>query len=76
MELPLKEKRTKKKLTQIEVADMCEISRSYYTHIENGTKIPTVKVAKKIGSVLDLDWTIFFENECSLKEHIILRGVI
>jgi putative transcriptional regulator len=65
----LKKKRIDKGLTQIQVAEKCEISRSYYTHIENGTKIPTVNVAKQIGSTLDFNWTIFFKEECSLKEH-------
>jgi transcriptional regulator with XRE-family HTH domain len=64
----LKEKRELKKLTHSEVADQSNISRSYYTHIENGTKTPTVEVAKSIGSVLDFTWTIFFDNKCSPKE--------
>ncbi|WP_035502458.1 helix-turn-helix transcriptional regulator [Parageobacillus thermoglucosidasius] len=64
----LKELREKKGMTQSQVAENCEISRSYYTHIENGTKTPTVKVAKKIASVLDFSWTIFFKDECFFKE--------
>jgi len=60
----LKELREKKRMTQSQVAENCEISRSYYTHIENGTKTPTVKVAKKIASVLDFSWT----DERSFKE--------
>jgi putative transcriptional regulator len=65
----LKELRDSKDLTQTQVADSCEISRSYYTHIENGTKDPTVKVAKKIATVLGFCWTKFFDEECSFKEH-------
>lgn len=65
----LKQKRISKKLTQAAVAKKSGISRSFYTHIENGTKTPSVLVAKKIAKTLDFDWTLFFENECSLKEH-------
>ncbi|MEH6943516.1 helix-turn-helix transcriptional regulator [Bacillus sp. JJ722] len=64
----LKELRLKKGYTQQDVAEKCNISRSYYTHIESGTKTPTVKIAKLIASVLNFSWTIFFENKCSLKE--------
>ncbi|MDT3498506.1 XRE family transcriptional regulator, partial [Bacillus toyonensis] len=34
----------------------------------NGTKTPSVEIAKKIGGSLNFDWTIFFGNQCSLKE--------
>jgi putative transcriptional regulator len=65
----LKSIRVEKNLTHEDVAKNCNISRSYYTHIENGTKTPTVNVAKRIAEYLGFDWTIFFENKCSLKEH-------
>jgi putative transcriptional regulator len=71
----LKQKRIGKKLTQAAVAKKSGISRSFYTHIENGTKTPSVLVAKKIAKTLDFDWTLFFENECSLKEHSRVKEV-
>lgn len=64
----LKERRELSKLTQLEVAVKCGISRSYYTHIESGTKTPTPKIAKSIGNILNFSWTLFFEEGCSLKE--------
>jgi putative transcriptional regulator len=64
----LKSFRNKRKLTQEEVAKLCDISRSFYTHIEIGTKTPSVDVAKKIAKTLEFEWTLFFEGECSLKE--------
>ncbi len=64
----LKEKRTNRKLTQDQVAKMCDISRSFYTHVENGTKTPSVAVAKRIAGSLSFKWTIFFENDSSLGE--------
>ncbi|KGR88836.1 helix-turn-helix transcriptional regulator [Lysinibacillus boronitolerans] len=65
----LKEIRVSKRKTQFEIADSSGISRSYYTKIELGIKTPTVDVAKKIAATLGFDWTIFFEDKCSLKEH-------
>lgn len=64
----LKEIRILKRLTQEDVAFQSDISRSFYTHIENGTKTPSVEVAKKIANTLGFDWTIFFTSECSLRE--------
>lgn len=63
----LKEKRIAKGLTQTQVADRCKISRSYYTHIENGTKTPTVPIAKLIGLELDVNWTLFLKMNVPLK---------
>lgn len=57
--------RKKKRLTQEEVVSMLEepITRQYYGMIENGERKPSVKIAKSISSVLEVDWTIFFGNE-------------
>lgn len=59
----LKEYRQKNGLTQSEVADLAGISRSYYTHIEKGSKTPTVKVAKSIATALDFNWTWLFGDD-------------
>lgn len=64
----LKEIRLKKGLTQEQVAILSDISRSHYTHIEQGTKTPSVDVAKRIAKQLGFDWTNFFDNNSSLKE--------
>ena len=65
----LKNIRKSHQLTQDKVAKQANISRSYYTHIENGTKTPTVEVAKRLGKCLGFKWTYFFEDNCSQKEH-------
>lgn len=65
----LKNIRDIKGYTHEDIARICEISRSYYTHIENGTKTPSVQLAKVLGGKLDFNWIIFFEKDCSLKEH-------
>lgn len=66
----LKKIRIEQHLTQYDVAERCEISRSYYTHIERGYKTPKVQIAKKIANELRFDWKNFFEDECSFKEHL------
>lgn len=58
----LKEYRLKKNLTQKETAQLSGISRSYYTHIEQATKTPTVETSKRIANTLSFDWVLFFEN--------------
>lgn len=47
--------------TQQQVANKAGISRSYYAELESGNKNPSVKTAKRLGSVLNFDWTIFFK---------------
>lgn len=64
----LKEYRLKSGLTQGETARLSGISRSYYTHIEQGNKTPTVDVAKSIAKTLKFNWVLFFEDYSSLKE--------
>lgn len=59
----LKEIRESQNLTHEQVAKKAGIVRAYYTQIENGDRDPSVKVAKSIGSALDFDWVLFFENE-------------
>ncbi|MCM2677736.1 helix-turn-helix transcriptional regulator [Alkalicoccobacillus plakortidis] len=60
----LEQKRNEKKLTQAQVAKIIGIDRSYYTKIELGL-VPSVKVAKKLAQLFNLEWTIFFENDCA-----------
>lgn len=57
-------KRSNLGLTHQDVVDKsgAMITRQYYGMIENGDRRPSVDVAKKIASVLDIEWTIFFEN--------------
>lgn len=59
----LKERRQKANFTQDEIAELTGISRSYYTHIEQGTKTPSVQVAKRIAHALTFQWVLFFEDD-------------
>ncbi|QQE79502.1 helix-turn-helix transcriptional regulator [Alicyclobacillus sp. SO9] len=53
--------RTSKEKTHEDVAIQVEISREYYTMIENGVRNPSVTIAKRIAQALEFDWTLFFE---------------
>ncbi|GAA0313570.1 helix-turn-helix transcriptional regulator [Bacillus carboniphilus] len=62
-------KREQMNLTHQNVADLSKagISRQYYGMIESGERKPSVKVAKKIAQVLNVEWTIFFDTESNQK---------
>lgn len=52
-----------------DVADKsgANITRSFYGMIENGERRPSVEVAKRIASLLKIEWTIFFEVKSNEK---------
>ena len=56
----LKELRVKYGLTQDELAKKVGVSRSQLAMIETGNSEPSVKLAKKLGEVLETEWTKFF----------------
>lgn len=58
--------RKKENISQKEIADQCNISSGYYYMIENGTRKPSVKLAKLIANNMHFNlysknWTNFFE---------------
>jgi len=60
--------RCRGELTHQRIAELAEISRSYYTEIESGEKNPSVPMAKRIAKALKFDWTLFFKDECRDKQ--------
>ena len=54
--------RKNKGYTQKQVAELAKVSEEYISLIESGKRKPSVKVAKKLGAVLDIQCTIFFEK--------------
>lgn len=52
MRTKIREIRTKKKLTQSQLAEKIGISRAYLAEIELGTKTPSLHVVKKLCEVL------------------------
>jgi transcriptional regulator with XRE-family HTH domain len=49
-------------LSQEELADRCEVHRTYIGAVERGEKNVTVKTVKKIASALGLSLKEFFSN--------------
>lgn len=58
----LKEERTKKNMTQQELADKVGVARQTISMIEMGQNKPSVELAKKIGKVLKFKWHLFFKD--------------
>ena len=58
----LQKVRTAKGYTQEQLASEVGVIRQTISEIECGRNKPSVKVAKKIAEVLDIDWTNFFEE--------------
>jgi transcriptional regulator with XRE-family HTH domain len=60
------EKRKHKQLTMLEMAEMANISESYYCLIESGARKPSTGVAKRIASALDFDWVRFYDDSSDI----------
>lgn len=59
----VKDKRKEKGMTQTELARQVDVAQSMICNIENGLRVPSVPVAKRIGAVLGFDWSLLFEEE-------------
>lgn len=59
----LTQKRLDKEYTQDDVAKLAKIPRTTYSSIEQGRRRPSVENAMRIASVLEFEWTLFFENK-------------
>lgn len=59
----LKELRTAKGLTQEQVASECGVQRTTITMIELGENKPSVELAKRLGTIFNVAWSDFFEDD-------------
>lgn len=57
----LKRLRKSKGLTQQQLADKIGVTRANISGIELGKSHPSVPLAKRIASVLECEWTLFFD---------------
>ena len=57
-------------MTQEDVASKCDITRQFYSMIENKERDPSVIKAKKIAEVLGFDWTRFYDTDSEDKKVI------
>ena len=60
--IDLKAIRTEKGLTQEQLAEKIQVRRQTVSNIEIGIANPSVPTAKKIGDVLEFDWTEFYKE--------------
>ena len=64
----LKSIRKEKGYTQQRLADEAGLrTHTAIWMIEKGINKPSVQLAKKLGEILDFDWTLFFSEEMSVK---------
>lgn len=52
----------KKGFTKYQVAQILDVDRGYITRITKGERVPSVDMAKRIGTLLDFDWHLFFAD--------------
>lgn len=57
----LKNKRIEKGLLQREIADKAGISRSFYSLIETGSRVPSMRIGSKIALILNLTLDEFYK---------------
>lgn len=57
------ELRKEKGLTQQEVGERVGITQRRYSSYETGARKLPIKIAKKVGEVLEVDWWEFYEDE-------------
>lgn len=55
----IRDSRTKKKLTQLQVAQGVGISRNYLSDVENGRYTPSLATLSKIITFLEIDLNFF-----------------
>ena len=60
--LDLKKLRKDRNLTQKDIATILGVSQNCYSMLENGLRSLTVKYAKKLGILYNINWWLFFEK--------------
>ena len=58
----MKVKRVIAGLTQEELAQKAGISRAHVTRIERGSAKPSIGVAKRLATILNVDWRNFYDD--------------
>lgn len=57
----LKKERMKLNLSQFQMAEKIGISVSGYSNIENNRYLPSIKTAKKIAEIINVEWSKLYE---------------
>lgn len=53
--------RTKQKISQVGLSDLCGFEKSNMSRIENGNTSPTIKTLRKIAKALDIEMKDLFD---------------
>jgi len=59
----LKTHRKLHKISQMQLADMCDSSTGYIGEIESGKRFPSVKMIERIAAALEIESWHLFKNE-------------
>jgi hypothetical protein len=55
----------KRNLNKSQASQILGVDRSYFTYIINGKKTPSPEMAKRIGLLLNFDWTLFYADKAN-----------
>lgn len=61
--MTIRERREAKGYTQQRLADEVGLTQTAISLIENGERSPSVKVAKRLGYVLDFNWMECYDDQ-------------
>ena len=56
------ELRKEKDLTQMAIASLAGITRAYYAQLELALRSPSIRVAKRLAEILEIEWTTFYNE--------------
>lgn len=59
----LRERREERGYTQQRLAAAVGVTQTAISLIESGERKPSVKVARRLGNLLDFDWTELFDDQ-------------
>lgn len=73
--LRLKELRSKKGITQYQLAEMVGIDPKHMSHIETGRSFPKADLIEKFADALGIDYTKLFKTEHLQEKDILLEKI-
>ncbi|MEE3349512.1 MAG: helix-turn-helix transcriptional regulator [Candidatus Gastranaerophilaceae bacterium] len=74
--LRLKEIRSKKGITQYQLAEICNIDPKHISHIETGRSFPKADLIEKFTKALNIEYTELFRTEHLQSREIIVKKII
>ena len=60
--MSIREIRKSKGLTMLQVAQRVGVSEAMISLIERKVRVPSVKLAKKLAPIYEVDWMFFFQE--------------